>query len=468
MGIVLSGGRIVTSLDDYRADIRLEDEQIIAIGQGICMPGDEVLNVDGCLLFPGGIDPHTHFDLPVGNTVTADDFSSGTKSAILGGTTTIIDFATQSHGETLSLSLDNWHTKAKGNCYTDYGFHMAITEWNQAIAQEMDRLVREEGVSSFKFYLAYKDSLQVGDDVLLEALGKSKTNGALILVHAENGDIVQQKVNEALREGHSAPLYHALTRPVIAEREAATRAIALAEALDAPLYIVHLTSEAALQAVAASKVRGRKVYGETCPQYLLLDDSLYLDEGFQGAKYVMSPPLRTKTDQVALWRGLSSGILDTVATDHCSFNFKGQKELGLLDFTKIPNGIPGVEHRLGLLYTYGVLPGRININQFVLLTSTRPAQLFGLFPRKGTIAVGSDADIVVWDPGATSVITAQTQHQRVDYTPYEGFSLTGIPVHVFLRGRQVVSNKKLINEHPKGVYLYRKPFCQRGEPGCTR
>jgi len=467
MGIVLSGGRIVTALDDYQADIRLDDEKIAAIGQGISQPGDQVINVKDCLLFPGGIDPHTHFDLHVGNTVTADDFKSGTKAAILGGTTTIIDFATQNPGETLSLALDNWHAKAKGNCYTDYSFHMAVTEWSEAVSKEMDRLVRQEGVSSFKFYLAYKNTLQVGDDLLLEALDKSKSNGSLILVHAENGDIIQKLIKDALGEGHTTPLYHARTRPIIAEREAVARSIALAEAAGAPLYIVHLSSKEALEAVAASKVRGQEVYGETCPQYLLLNDSLYNEEGFAGAKYVMSPPLRTGMDQDYLWKGLGSGMLDTVATDHCSFNFKGQKELGINDFSKIPNGIPGVENRMGLLYTYGVLSGRITVNQFVLLTSTRSAQLFGLFPKKGTIAVGSDGDIVVWDPNATSIISAQTQHQRVDYTPFEGFTLKGAPIHVFLRGRQAVRDKKLTGENSEGVYLYRKPFCKRGEPVCT-
>ncbi|MEL7566005.1 MAG: dihydropyrimidinase [Dehalobacterium sp.] len=467
MGIVLSGGRIVTALDDYQADIRLDGEKISAIGQGIAQPGDEVIDVNGCLLFPGGIDPHTHFDLPVGNTVTADDFESGTKAAIMGGTTTIIDFATQNHGESLSLALDNWHAKAKGKCYTDYSFHMAVTDWNEAVAKEMDLLL-QEGVSSFKFYLAYKNTLQVGNDVLLEALDKSKANGSLILVHAENGDIIQRRIKDALEEGHTAPLYHALSRPVIAEREAVTRALALAEAANAPLYIVHLTSKEALKAVAASKIRGQEVYGETCPQYLLLDNSFYHKEGFEGSKYVMSPPLRTKTDQEHLWIGLNSGMLDTVATDHCSFNFKGQKELGKDDFSKIPNGIPGVENRMALLYTYGVLSGRISINRFVLLTSTRSAQLFGLFPQKGTIAVGSDGDIVVWDPEASSVISAKTQYQHVDYTPYEGFRLKGVPVHVFLRGRQAVCDKNLIQEPPQGVYLYRKPLCQRGERICTR
>jgi len=458
MGIVLKGGTIVTAVDCMPGDIRLVGEQIVAIGKDIEHPGDMVLPVEDCFLFPGGIDAHTHFDLPVGNTVTADDFSSGTKAAIIGGTTTIIDFATQDKGETLSQALEKWHDKAAGKCYTDYGFHMAITDWHDQVAREMDLLIQEKGVSSFKFYLAYKNTMQVSDYCLFEALQRSGKNGALVCVHCENGDIVQKLVEDALGHGMTQPFYHPLTRPAQAESEATNRAITLAEIAGAPLYIVHLTCRDALQAVLAAKARGIKVYAETCPQYLLLDDSCYQENDFNSAKYVMSPPLRKKEDQEALWHGLQSGLIDTVATDHCSFNFKGQKELGLSDFSKVPNGIPGVEHRLGLLYAFGVVTGRISLNRFVDLTSTRPAQLFGLFPKKGTIAVGSDADIVVWEPGVSSVITARTQHQQVDYTPYEGFHLTGTPKHVFLRGRQVVCEGTLMDGNPEGVFLYRKPL----------
>jgi len=458
MGIVLCGGTIVTAVDDYRADLRIEGEQVVAIGNDIRRPEDKVQEVDGCFLFPGGIDPHTHFDLPVGNTVTADDFSSGTKAAILGGTTTIIDFATQFKGETLSSALANWRAKAMGKCYADYGFHMAITDWNTDIPQEMDRLVQEAGISSFKLYMAYKNLLQVDDGVLLSALCQAKASGALICIHCENGDMIDELVKEALVQGHTAPRYHPLTRPAAAEQEATARAITLAGVAEAPAYIVHLTCSGALEEVVDGRRRGVEVYAETCPQYLLLDESYYQGDDFNGAKYVISPPLRPRENQEALWYGLRTGVLDTVATDHCSFNFKGQKELGCKDFSKIPNGMPGVENRMGLLYTYGVVPGRISINRFVDLTSTRPAKLFGLFPRKGTIAVGSDADIVVWDPGVTSVITAKEQHQRVDYTPYEGFKQTGKAVQVFLRGRQVVLDGKPLDENPGGIYLFRKQF----------
>lgn len=458
MGIVLRGGTIVTAVDYYRTDLRIEGEQVVAIGNDIRRPKDKVLQVDGCFLFPGGIDPHTHFDLPVGNTVTADDFSSGTKAAILGGTTTIIDFATQFKGETLHLALANWHAKAVGKCYADYGFHMAITDWNADIPREMERLVQEAGISSFKLYMAYKNLLQVDDGVLLSALLQAKDSGALICIHCENGDMIDELVKDALAQGHTAPRYHPLTRPAAAEQVATARAITLAGVAETPVYIVHLTCSGALEEVVDGRRRGVEVYAETCPQYLLLDESYYQGDGFNGAKYVISPPLRPRENQDALWGGLRTGALDTVATDHCSFNFKGQKELGCDDFSKIPNGMPGVENRLGLLFTYGVVPGRISINRFVDLTSTRPAKLFGLFPRKGTIAVGSDADIVVWDPGVTSVITAKEQHQRVDYTPYEGFKQVGKAVQVFLRGRQVVLDGRLHDKNPGGIYLFRRKF----------
>lgn len=461
MGIVLNGGTIVTAIDRYQADVRIEGERIVAIGYEIKQPEDQVINVDGCLLFPGGIDPHTHFDLPMGDFSTSDDFSSGTKAAVLGGTTTIIDFATQFKGETLKTALENWHAKADGRCFIDYGFHMAITDWNDQIAQEMVETVHREGVSSFKLYLAYKNVLQVDDGALLQALRQAGECGALVCVHCENGDVVYDLVKEACVQGKTAPKYHPLTRPPEAEEEATSRAITLAQIAGAPLYIVHLTCSGALQVVTNAKLKGFEVYAETCPQYLLLDDRCYRAEGFNGAKYVISPPLRPVHHQETLWSGLQTGILDAVATDHCAFNYKGQKDLGLRDFSKIPSGAPGVETRLGLLYTYGVMTGKLTINQFVALTSTNAAKLFGLFPRKGTIAPGSDADLVVWDPRISSVVTVGTLHQQVDYTPYEGFKQIGQAIHVFIRGRQVVQDGQLRVEKPTGIYLSRKPFLRR-------
>lgn len=456
MGIVLRGGTIVTAVDYYKADVRMEGEKVVAIGKEIILPEDIILDVEGYLLLPGGVDAHTHFDLPVGNTVTADDFTSGTQGAIMGGTTTIIDYATQFKGQTLKEALDNWHAKTQGACYADYGFHMAITDWNDKIADEIDWLSESAGVASIKLYMAYKNLLQVDDNILFQALIKSKQCGILVCIHCENGDMIYNLVKQYRSQGNVTPFYHPLSRPIIAEEEAVYRIIALAHAAQSQVYIVHLSSNNALQIVMDAKCRGKRVYAETCPQYLLLDESYYSKDSFESAKYVMSPPLRKKENQDFLWRGLHDGMLDVVATDHCSFNFLGQKDAGSHDFSMIPNGIPGVEHRLGLLYTYGVVPGKISVNTFVNVTATQPAKLFGLFPRKGTIAPGSDADIIVWDVNDTSVISAQTQYQRVDYTPYEGFRQKGKAVHVFLRGRQVVEKGKLCKGDPQGIYLPRK------------
>lgn len=458
MGILLKGGLIITATDIYQADLRIKDEKIVAIGKDIHKVEDEVLKVEGCFLFPGGIDPHTHFDLPVGNTVTADDFFTGTKAAILGGTTTIIDYATQFKGGSLTEALGNWHKKANSRCFSDYAFHMAITDWNKEVANEMLQLV-QSGVSSFKLYMAYKGTLQVNDEILLEAFRQSKKDQAIICLHCENGDIIDYLIKEAQISENRTPFYHALTRPVLAEREATSRALALAEVTEAPVYIVHLSCKGALQEVNEGRARGVKAYAETCPQYLLLDDSQYNEEkGFSAAQYVISPPLRKQADQEALWLGLRSGLIDTIATDHCSFNFMGQKDLGKDDFSKIPNGMPGVENRMGLLYSYGVASGRLDLNQLVHLTSTQAAKIFGLFPRKGTIAVGSDADIVVWNPEGRSIITAENQVQNVDYSPFEGFEQIGKVDHVFLRGHHVVQQGELKEAEPNGIYIARNPY----------
>lgn len=333
---------------------------------------------------------------------------------------------------------------------------MAITEWNDDIAEEIGWLSQSAGVTSIKLYMAYKNFLQVDDDILFQALVKSKQCGVLVCVHCENGDMIYNLVKRYRSQGNVTPYYHPLSRPIVAEEEAVYRIIALAHAAQSLVYIVHLSSNNALQIVMKAKCRGNRVYAETCPQYLLLDESYYSKDHFESAKYVISPPLRKKENQDFLWRGLHDGMLDVVATDHCSFNFHGQKDAGLHDFSMIPNGIPGVENRLGLLYTYGVVPGKISINTFVNVTATQPAKIFGLFPRKGTIAPGSDADIVVWDISDVSVISAQVQQQRVDYTPYEGFQQKGKALHVFLRGQQVVQNGNLCDEDPKGIYLLRK------------
>lgn len=457
MGIVLKGGKIVTAVDAYFSDIRIEDEKIVSIGSNLERPSDEIISVEGCYILPGGIDTHTHFDLEVAGTVTADNFESGTKAAIVGGTTTILDFATQNKGETLKEALNNWRKKSEGKCYCDYGFHMAISDWNENISNEMEDMVNE-GVTSFKLYMAYKSTMQVDDGVILKALRRSKEIGGLIGFHCENGDIIDVLVSEAIEKGNTSCAYHPLTRPVEVEKEAITRLLQLAEIADSPVNIVHLSSKEGLSSVLDAKKTGVKVYTETCPQYLLLDDSRYEQKesnSFEAAKFVMSPPLRKSYDQEALWKALASGEINTIATDHCSFNFKGQKEMGINDFSKIPNGAPGVEHRIALMYTYGVVPGRININEMVALTSTNAAKQFGLFPSKGTIAVGSDADLVVWDPKPVSNIRSEKQSHRVDYTPYEGFKQQGQAAYVFLRGKVAVKDCKLCEENALGKYLHR-------------
>lgn len=457
MGIVLKGGKIVTAVDTYFSDIRIENEKIVSIGSNLERPGDEIISAEECYVFPGGIDTHTHFDLEVAGTVTADNFESGTKAAVVGGTTTILDFATQNRGETLKEGLNNWRKKSEGKCYCDYGFHMAISDWNDNISDEMEDMANE-GITSFKLYMAYKSTMQVDDGVILKALRRSKEIGGLIGFHCENGDIIDVLVSEAIEKGNTSYAYHPLTRPVEVEREAITRLLQLAEIADSPVNIVHLSSKEGLSSILEAKKRGVKVYVETCPQYLLLDDSKYEQkekDNFEGAKFVMSPPLRKSYDQEALWKALASGEINTIATDHCSFNFKGQKDMGINDFSKIPNGAPGVEHRIALMYTYGVVPGRISINEMVALTSTNAAKQFGLFPRKGTIAVGSDADLVVWDPRSVSNISAEKQSHRVDYTPYEGFEQKGHAAYVFLRGKVVVKDCKLCEERAIGKYLHR-------------
>jgi dihydropyrimidinase len=457
MGLVLSGGTVVGERDCRTADVRLADGRIAAVGPAVAGPGDEVWPVAGCFLLPGGVDPHTHFDLPVAGTRTSDDFLSGTRAALLGGTTTIIDFATQFRGESLAAALAARRALAAA-CYTDYGFHMAVTDWTDSTAAEMDTLVREEGISSFKLYLAYKNSLQVDDLTLLGAMRQAGESHALVCLHCENGDMVEFLAREACSHGETGVRLHPLTRPPAAEEEAVFRAVRLAGAAGAPLYVVHLSCRAALAVVGAAREGGAQVYAETCPQYLLLDESLYRGDEGTAAGYVCAPPLRTPADQAALWEGLRTGLLDTVGTDHCSFNQRGRNDLGRGDFRRIPGGLPGVETRLALLYTYGVTAGRISINRFVELVATGPARLFGLYPRKGTVAVGGDADLVVWDPAAAGVIRAADLSQAVDYTPFEGFARAGAVRHVFLRGRPVVVDGRLADEQPRGVYLYRQPW----------
>lgn len=440
MKILVKNGRIVTATDDYFADLLVDGETVALIGKNLTVEADRVFDATGRLVIPGGIDPHTHLDMPFGGTVSADDFASGTRAAAFGGTTTIVDFAIQTKGRSTKEALDAWHAKAEGKAVVDYGFHMIVTDMPLERLPEMGALA-DEGVTSYKLFMAYPGVLYVDDGTLYRAFRQAGENGTRISMHAENGIVIDEIVREALAAGHTEPKWHGLTRPTRMEAEGVHRAIAIAEVARVPLYIVHLSSADALEQVKLARMRGIDVVAETCPQYLLLDHSYYEKEGFEGAKWVMTPPLREKWNQEVLWDGLRMGHLTSVATDHCPFCFTGQKELGRESFAKVPNGAPGIENRMSLIYNAGVRSGRISLNRFVELTSTSSAKIFGLFPKKGTIAPGSDADLVIFDPERTETIgigNPFTHHMRVDYSAYEGFEVTGWPETVLSRGRVIV------------------------------
>src|ERR1700733_893769 len=454
MRTLIKNGTVVTASDHYRGDLLLEDEKITVIGTALEMEADVVIDASGKYLFPGGIDVHTHLDMPFGGTTSADDFETGTIAAAHGGTTTIVDFAIQYRGQTLHHAWETWAKKAEGKAAIDYGFHMIITELNDQVELEMDALVKQ-GLTSFKLFMAYPGVFMLDDASIFKALLRTGKNGGTICMHAENGGVIDVLVKKALAEGKTAPKYHALTRPVRAEAEATHRAIALAEIADVPVYIVHLSAAEALEMVTEARDRGLPAYAETCPQYLFLSYDNYEEPGFEGAKYVMSPPLRPKDTQDRLWRGLAGNDLQAISTDHCPFCMKEQKTLGEHDFSKIPNGAPGIETRMSLVYDGGVRTGRISLNRFVELTSTSPAKIFGLFPRKGTIAPGSDADIVVFDPARTITLSASTLHMNVDYNPYEGRQVTGATDPVLSRGRLVIENGKFVGRAGSGSFLKR-------------
>ena len=460
MRTLIRNGHIVTAVDSYIADVLVEGETIAVIGQDLRrLVGsvDRDLDATGKLVIPGGIDPHTHLDLPFGGTSSSDDFETGTRAAAFGGTTTIIDFAVQYKGQALNEALDVWFAKAEGKATIDYGFHLIVTDLPDERLPELNALI-SQGVSSFKLFMAYPGVFLVDDGTIFKAMSTAGEAGGLICMHAENGVIIDVLIKRALAEGRTAPKYHALTRPTKAEAEGVHRAIAIAEMAAAPVYIVHLSCYDALREVQAARDAGLPVFAETCPQYLFLDYSYYDQEGFEGAKYVMTPPLRDKSNQEMLWRGLRSNDLQVISTDHCPFCFKEQKELGRDDFSKIPNGGPGVEHRMSLIYNGGVVPGRIGLNRFVELTSTAAAKMFGLFPKKGTIAVGSDADIVIFDPNRQQTISAATHHMRVDYSAYEGWTVKGVTETVLSRGRVVVENGEFKGKVGGGSFLKRGTF----------
>ncbi|HEV2378763.1 MAG TPA: dihydropyrimidinase [Terriglobia bacterium] len=455
---LIKNGIIATATDTYPSDLAVAGGKIVAVAQNL--PGEsasQIVDAGGHYVFPGGIDVHTHLDMPFGGTTSADDFETGTIAAAFGGTTTLIDFAIQYKGQTLRKALDTWWKKAEGKAAIDYGFHCIMTDLPDARLEEMPALA-SEGVTSFKLFMAYPGVFMVEDALIFKAMLKAAGTGSLICMHAENGGAIDVIVQRALAEGKTAPKYHALTRPTTAEAEATGRAIALAEMAGAPVYIVHLSCDEALQKVREARNCGLPVYAETCPQYLYLSLENFDVPGFEGAKYVFTPPLREKWHQEKLWAGLAADHLQVVSTDHCPFCFKEQKELGRDDFTKIPNGGPGIEHRLSLVYTGGVHGGRFTVNRFVEMVATAPAKLFGLYPRKGTIAVGSDADFVIFDAHQEHVISAKTHHMRVDYSMFEGIKVKGMPRQVFSRGRLVIDKGRFVGRAGQGEFIKRQPY----------
>ena len=455
--LLIRNGSVVTATDHYQADILVRGEKVVAIGQNLDAPADRTIDAQDCYVFPGGIDAHTHMELPFMGTHASDSFESGTLAGLHGGTTTIIDFAIQTQGDSLEAAITEWHRKADGHAVGDYAFHCAVTDFNAATREEIPRVIQHHGINSFKTFMAYKGALMVDDRQMFELMKELVKHGGIITSHCENGDMVDYQVQQFLAEGKTAPRYHVLSRPPACEAEASGRVIDLAWQAGCPNYIVHLTCEEALQRVRSATSRNQKVYVETCVQYLLLDESLYFQDGFEGAKVVMSPPLRKPSDQAALWSGINQNLIHHVATDHCPFCME-QKRLGIDNFARIPNGAPGIENRMELLFSEGVVKNRISLNKFVDISSTAAAKIFGLFPRKGTIAVGSDADLIVFDPAVQHTISADTHHMNCDYSAYEGWQVQGKTRTTVLRGTVAVDDGQAFVGEGFGSYLHRPPF----------
>jgi dihydropyrimidinase len=461
MTIMISGGTVVTSTGAAVADVLVDGERIVALVEpdtalagSLARAADRVIDARGRYVLPGGIDGHTHMEMPFGGTHSVDTFETGTRAAAWGGTTTIVDFAVQAKGTSLLSTLDKWHSKADGNCAIDYGFHMIVSDVTDTSLKEMESCV-EAGVNSFKMFMAYPGVFYATDGEILRAMQQAERIGGLVMMHAENGIAIDQLVAQALAAGRTAPVEHGLTRPPELEAEATSRAITLAKVTGAPLYIVHLSASQALDAVTVARDTGQNVFAETCPQYLYLSIDDLAKPDFEGAKFVASPPLRPKEHQASLWKGLRTNDLSVVSTDHCPFCFNEQKELGRSDFSKIPNGIPGVEHRMDLLHQ-GVAAGELSLSRWVEVSSTTPARMFGLYPRKGTIQAGSDADIVIYDPTATQILSVSTHHMNVDYSAYEGMRITGRVETVLSRGKVVIDNGEYKGSAGHGKFLTRE------------
>jgi len=460
MSVLIKGGRIVTAADDYVADVYVEDETVSLIGESLDMSADKVIDASGKYVLPGLVDPHTHLDMPFGGTVTIDDVESGQTAAAFGGTTCHVDFIIQPQGSTFADAFADWRSKANGKQLIDMGYHMAVTDLEEGGTLEELASLPDEGITSYKLFMAYKGALMVDDETLFRTMEVASETGALVMVHAENGDVIDVLVKQALAAGNTDPIYHALTRPPEAEGEATNRAIQLAHLAGAPLYVVHVTCREAVEPIALAREKGWDVWGETCTQYFFTSLDDIAKPNFEGAKYVYSPPVRDKSNWEVLWNAVRNDDLSAISTDHCAFTWDGQKTLGKDDFSKIPNGGPGLENRLHMIHEFGVRSGRISLNRMVELLATNPAKLFGLYPRKGTVAVGSDADIVVFDPERKFTITAADQHSRTDYNLYEGTEVTGTPEVVLLRGNVLVEGDELVASPGIGQFVPRARFGQ--------
>lgn len=451
--MIVKNGIVATASDTYKADIGIKDGKIVELSSDLGEDGTEIVDAKNKYVFPGGIDPHTHMDMPFGGTFSSDNFKTGTIAAACGGTTTIVDFAIQPKGKSLKETAKIWREKSDGKAVIDYGIHMNITDMTEDVMNEIPEMIKE-GYSSIKLYMTY-EGMRVDDGTLLRTLMKVNQSGGLTCVHAENYYAIDYNTKRLLAEGKTEPIYHALSRPDLVEGEACGRAIKLARMVNAPLFVVHNTCEASISEIERARAQGYPIMGETCPQYLLLSEDNYREPGFNGAKYVMSPPLRDKKNWPIVWKALKDNTVQLVATDHCPF-FMKQKELGKESFTKIPNGAPGVELRMALMYTYGVVHKKIDLNRFVQVTSTNAAKIYGMYPQKGTIAIGSDADLVVFDPNVETTVTQSMLHENVDYTPYEGFKLKGYPVTTISRGNVVAKDGKFVGKEGAGKFIARK------------
>jgi len=454
MSILIRNGRIATGASDFIGDLFLDGSKIHAIGSGLPYTADQVIDAAGKIVIPGGIDPHVHLDMPFMGTYSSDDYASGTLSALHGGTTLVIDFVLQTQGKSLYSALEQWQGRSAGNAFCDYSFHMAVTDFNRETKKEIVMMIEKEGITSFKTFMAYKGVLMIDDGQMVALMREVKDKGGMVTVHATNGDMIDTLIDIHRRESKLSPLYHYLSQPEITEEEASGRFIDMAYYTGVPAYIVHLTCEGALNKVREATKRDQKVFVETCIQYLLLDAGLY-EQGFEGAKWVMSPPIRQSKDRETLWAGINQGLIQVVATDHCPFRWD-QKMMGKDDFSKIPNGHPAIEHRMELLFSEGVGHGRMSINKFVEVTATNPAKIFGLYPQKGCIAIGSDADIVILDPNREHEISAKTHHMNVDYSGYEGWKVKGKCEQVILRGQLAIDRGKVLVNKGFGEFVKRK------------